>query len=148
MNKRLLISLFIFLLFGAWMISCDKPENETKISEHGDDESHYAGENCMNCHYQEGPGEGWYTMAGSVTGNYQDHTVMAYDALTQELLARVEIDDLGNLFTTESIDYKNGISVVIINESGQVTNVMSTIVNNGQCNLCHDGIFENEIEIF
>lgn len=147
MNKRFLVTLFIFAMFSAWMISCSKAEGETNISTHKEDESHYKGDNCMNCHYQDGAGEGWFSIAGSVYGNYQNHTVLAYDALTQELLASVEIDKLGNLYTTEDVDFKNGIAVHIINSLGDTIRSMSTIVTNGQCNLCHDGTFEEIIEI-
>ena len=77
-----------------------------------------------------------------------DYTVRVFDALTQDQLASVEIDQLGNLFTTAPIDFNNGITVDIINSSGSVVKVMSTIVTNGQCNLCHDGQFEEVIEFF
>ena len=150
MGKRLKVSLLMFFVLGIWMVSCDKQDNETNISSHSEDESHYTGDNCMNCHYQAGPGEGWYSIAGSVFGNYQndDYTVRVFDALTQDQLASVEIDQLGNLFTTAPIDFNNGITVDIINSSGNVVKVMSTIVTNGQCNLCHDGQFEEVIEFF
>lgn len=102
----------------------------------------------MNCHYREGPGEGWFTVAGSVYGNYQDHIVRIYDAESFDLIKSVAIDQLGNLYTTEDVNLKNGITVDIINGNGQVVKVMSTVVTTGQCNLCHDGQFEDLIEIF
>lgn len=150
MGKRLSVSLLMFFVSGIWMVSCDKQDYDTNISRHGEDESHYTGDNCMNCHYQAGPGKGWYSIAGSVFGNYQndDYTVRVFDALTQDTLALVEIDQLGNLFTTAPVNFNNGITVDIINSSDSVVKVMSTVVMNGQCNLCHDGQFEQVIEFF
>ena len=85
-------------------------------------------------------------MAGSVYGNYTNASVNILDAESYDLIKRIEIDELGNLYTTENIDFQNGIRVEINHENG--TNVMSTVVYTGQCNLCHDGQFENLIEIF
>ncbi|MDA8979715.1 hypothetical protein N9G63_01605 [Chitinophagales bacterium] len=148
MSKRVFATYLILFFFFGWMFSCYKPENETNISSSKEDESHKKGENCMNCHYREGPGEGWFSVAGSVYGNYTNASVNILDAESYDLIKRIEIDELGNLYTTENIDFQNGIRVEIINENGQVTNVMSTVVYTGQCNLCHDGQFENLIEIF
>jgi hypothetical protein len=66
-------------------VSCEKEEgeNETKISSYQSDESHHAGENCMNCHRSGGSGEGWFTIAGTVYGGdrttpYPQATVLLY----------------------------------------------------------------------
>lgn len=139
MNKRLLSSFLVFGCFMIWMLACEK-ENISNVSAHQSERSHYVGENCMNCHYQAGPGDGWFSVAGSVYGNYENHTVRITDALTQEVLVEVEIDQLGNLHTTEAIDFSNGITIVITDEDDPTAppRVMSSIVNNGQCNLCHN----------
>lgn len=148
MTKRIVATYVCLFIFFGWMVSCYIPENNTNISSSRENESHYIGENCMNCHYREGPGEGWFTVAGSVYGNYRDHIVRIYDAESFDLIKSVAIDQLGNLYTTEALDLKNGIRVDIINGNGQVTNAMSTVVHTGQCNLCHDGQFEDVIKIF
>lgn len=147
MNKRLVATLSFLSIMTLWMFSCEKMENDKNISSHSEDESHNAGQNCMNCHYQVGPGEGWFSLAGSVYGNYQDHSVRVYDALNQDLLAIVEVDQLGNFYTTESIDFSNGTTIDIIDEQGQVIAAMGTVVKTGQCNLCHDDSFQAKIVI-
>jgi len=147
MNKRVIIALVFFSFMTFWLIACSKSKNYIKISEHGQGRSHNTGQNCMNCHYQEGPGAGWYSLAGSVSGNYQNHSIRVFDALSQDLLATVEVDLLGNFYTTESINFSNGTTVDIVDGQGQVIKAMSTIVTNGQCNLCHNNNFQDEIII-
>lgn len=135
----------LFCSLAFWMFSCEKSKNDRNISTHSEDKSHETGNNCMNCHYQEGPGEGWYSLAGSVSGSYIDHSIRVFDAQTQNLLATVEVDRLGNFYTTESIDFSNGTTIDIVNSQGQVVKVMSTVVQTGQCNLCHNNSFEPKI---
>lgn len=147
MNKRLTVSLGFLCILTFWMISCSKSTNNRKISSHGEADSHNKGQNCMNCHYQEGPGEGWFTVSGSVSGAYTDHSVRVSDAVTQELLVVVEVDQLGNFYTTEGVNFSNGTTVDIIDGQGQVIQDMITIVTNGQCNLCHNKNFQEEIII-
>lgn len=147
MYKRIITALCFFCTLTFWMISCSKSENDSNISKHNDDKSHNQGQNCMNCHYQEGPGEGWFSVAGSISGAYQDHSIRVFDALSQDLLATVEVDRLGNFYTTESVNFSNGTTIDIIDGQGQVVKAMSTIVNNGQCNLCHNNSFQDEIII-
>ncbi len=139
MLKRVFSTLILFSFFTVWMISCEK-ENDSNISFHNSDESHNTGDNCMNCHYQAGPGDGWFSVAGSVYGDYENHSVRVFDAKTQELLAKIEIDQLGNLYTSEEIDFSNGITIGIINEDdpNEAPRVMGSVVETAQCNLCHN----------
>lgn len=125
--------------------SCEKEENEneTKISSYGSSESHRAGENCMTCHKSGGSGEGWFTIAGTIyddtkISTYPNATVRFYSGPdgTGDLEAIVEVDQLGNFYTTEPIDFGSGIYVLV--QGDQLTNNMNSKVNNGQCNSCHD----------
>jgi hypothetical protein len=141
--SRLLL-IFSCFIIALTLVRCDKwvqPENDTKISSHGDDESvdgdhKFNGQNCMNCHYTEGRGEGWFTLAGTVTGNNDVGIVNVYEDFTQAPIKTIEVDAEGNFYTTETIDFTNGLNVSIVDDNGN-QQAMSAKVFNGQCNLCH-----------
>lgn len=130
--------------------ACEKEgENETKISAHGETESHNKGQNCMNCHKQGGEGEGWFNAAGTVynssfTATYPNATVRLYTGPggTGTLKHIIEVDAKGNFFTTESIDFSAGLYPSV--EGNTATNYMSTPTVSGQCNSCH-GVSTNRI---
>ena len=124
--------------------SCEKEEgeNETMISSYHSDESHKAGVNCMECHVSGGPGEGWFTVAGTVYESdrgtpYPNATIRFYTGPegTGELKAILEGDQLGNFYTTEQIDFSNGLFVTV--EGTSQTNAMHMELSNGACNQCH-----------
>lgn len=141
--SRLLI-VFACLTVALVFVRCDKwikPENETQISSHGDDESidddhMFNGQNCMNCHYTEGRGEGWFTLAGTTTDNNSTGLVRLYDGVNPGTVATIEVDAAGNFYTTETIDFTTGLYVSITNDAG-VEKFMSAKIYTGQCNLCH-----------
>ena len=139
---RLLLALLAAgsLLFTA----CEKEEgeNETRISTYLSDESHHNGDNCMNCHHNGGSGEGWFTLAGSVyhedlSTPYPNATIRLYTGQmgTGNLVATVEVDQKGNFYTTEHIDFGNGLYVMAEGET--VSRSMGTLLTSGQCNQCH-----------
>jgi hypothetical protein len=136
------ITVIIFILVAIHSCEDDEHENETVISSYGSDESHRAGENCMTCHRSGGSGEGWFTVAGTVydetkTSTFANATVRFYTGPdgTGDLEARVEVDQLGNFYTTEAIDFGSGLYVLV--EGNELTNPMISKVNDGQCNSCH-----------
>ena len=115
-----------------------RPDNEQSASTWGDDESHYFGNNCMDCHYTEGRGEGWFTVAGSASGSNHGATVEITSGPqgTGDLIRSVEIDALGNFYTTQSTDFKEGVYVGLRSPNGNIE-YMDGYILNGQCNLCH-----------
>jgi hypothetical protein len=128
------------LLFTA----CEKEEgeNETRISSYHSDESHHTGENCMNCHSSGGPGEGWFTIAGTVYAEdqstpYPNATIRLYTGSGESgsLKATVEVDQKGNFYTTENIDFGDGLYAVSEGETS--TKNMGTLLTTGKCNQCH-----------
>lgn len=139
-----LLFVFVFAALGLTLVRCDKwvkPENETQISTHGDDESvdddhQFNGLNCMNCHYTEGRGEGWFTVAGTVQGSFDTGYAKIYTDFTQPPIMTVEIDAMGNFYTTEDIDFSNGLNVSIVKSSG-LEYQMNDKIYTGQCSLCH-----------
>ena len=96
----------------------------------------------MTCHKSGGGGEGWFTVAGTVyddtkTAIYPNATVRFYSGPdgTGNLEATVEVDQLGNFYTTESIDFGSGLYVLV--QGNELTNYMNSSVNDGKCNSCH-----------
>lgn len=140
-------TIFFNFLVGLFLFSCEKPENETQISKNGQSRSHYTGRNCVTCHYTEGSGEGWFTVAGSIGGNYHDGKVVLYpNGFENPPIKEIEIDDLGNIFTTEDVDFSVGMNVAIVNSNGDSLK-MPQELHVGQCNLCH-GKTQNLLEMY
>jgi mono/diheme cytochrome c family protein len=130
---------------GLLASSCeDKKEGkctETKISQHGESESHNAGANCMNCHANGGEGEGCFNVAGTV-----------YDTLLSSTLSNVVIklytepngagtlkytinaDANGNFYTTENMA-ASGLYPAIVGPTQ--TQYMGSSASTGSCNSCH-----------
>ncbi len=136
----------LILALGA----CQKfapPDPSFQQSAHGDDESHYNGRNCMDCHYSAGYGEGWFSLAGSVYGQKNQSKIHLYnsDDLVNPIL-NLEVDDRGNVFTTQEIDFSSGLRVSVENSAGKVE-WMDEPIFSGQCNLCHGTGIEERITL-
>lgn len=163
-RMKLPINIAIALCFGCIFLtmisSCKKfPDinNETNISEFGDDESHYNGRNCMDCHSQYGEGDGWFTLAGTVEGNAGNSLIELYRDKSSPYFMAIEVDGEGNFFTTEPIDFgSNGILVGIRtgtkfewmeqDEDEDHQDVGSDgEIYYGSCNTCH-GVSVDQIE--
>tara|TARA_B110000305_G_C19192956_1_gene517480 strand:- start:248 stop:685 length:438 start_codon:yes stop_codon:yes gene_type:complete len=141
--------LFVFMSLVMFIVACQKfeiQELETLISTHDEDESHHYGENCMNCHYSAGRSEGVFTVGGSVSGNFKNATMEFYKDGIVKAVHKVEVDKLGNAYTTEDIDFSEGLSVGVRNRNGKIE-FMDDKIFNGQCNLCHGTKIEEVIEI-
>ncbi len=110
--------------------------NDDTNSTFSEDESHEFGENCMNCHYSAGKGEGWFTLAGSVSGNTDNAVIELYNNFGESPVKTIEVDTKGNFYTTDAIDFTNGYNVAIKNSAGEMT-YMGGRIEVGQCNLCH-----------
>ncbi len=123
--------------------SCEKEgKNEKKISMHGGDESHNMGQNCMECHKSGGDGEGWFNVAGTV----YDSTLLSTLANTTiklyteadgggQLKYTIEGDKKGNYYTTEDVNFGDGLFPSVQGPTG--TKYMSTSVKTGECYSCH-----------
>lgn len=148
MNKK---KVFIILMLCAFVVACEKfrpSDPATSISRLGGTKSHNNGQNCMNCHYQGGGGPGWFTLAGSVFGNFEGATIELYsDFTTTELVKVIQVDALGNAYTTEPINYTADGLVVGVRDANGDINFMGDKLFHGQCNLCHGTVIEPRIEI-
>jgi cytochrome c553 len=150
MKFKTLTTALIFFVFFT-LLSCDKEGgSESKISSNNKSESHKNGENCMNCHKNGGDGEGWFYVAGSIyTMNQQfaspNGKVKIYSGPdgSGTLMATIEVDALGNFYTTESVSFSGGV-YTSVQSSGGTEKFMDSKITTGACNSCH-GISEDKI---
>ncbi len=147
-----IISFGIIFLLIFIFTSCEKDESgedRTMTSQHNDDESHKNGQDCMRCHKSGGDGEGWFVAAGSVYNStkqtpYPNATVKLYTEAngTGTLVGSIEVDGKGNFYTTENIDFGNGLFVAVIGTDGK-SKTMNTQITTGACNSCHGNSTDN-----
>lgn len=146
MKRRSLIVFMVLVVSVISFQSCeqddDEHENETKISTYNSTESHMEGQNCMNCHESGGSGEGWFTAAGTVydsskNSTFPNATVKLFTGPngTGDLKLTIEVDSYGNFYTTENIDFGDGLYTSV--EGNAVTKHMNSSITSGKCNSCH-----------
>ena len=125
------------------IVACNKENNNrTNISKHYQSRSHHQGRNCMSCHRSGGEGEGWFTAAGTLydslqSSAYPNATVKLYTGpnASGTLKSTIEVDNLGNFYTTEAIDFGTGLYASV--EGSNLTMNMPSSITTGQCNSCH-----------
>lgn len=156
MKKEINFTLAV-LFITITMLSCSKSNHyedaeETNISATGSNRSHNMGQNCMNCHYGGGQGEGVFKVAGTVyneaqTATFPNTTIKLYTGPdgTGTLKHVIYVDGKGNFYTTESIDFSAALYPAVIN--GANINYMGSSVSTGQCNSCHNGSSTDRIWI-
>jgi len=140
-NAKALLALPLLIM--VVLLSCEKENgNETKISTYNSSDSHNTGQNCMNCHTSGGEGEGVFEVAGTVydsqkTNTYPNATVRLYSGPdgTGDLIATIQVDQLGNFYSTEGINFGSGLFVSVQGETQ--TRYMPTSLTTGACNSCH-----------
>lgn len=145
MNMKMLIWLTAVASMLILFSSCESEDdegNEEMVSNYDGTESHKMGQNCMSCHRSGGEGEGWFSVAGTVydsekTAIYPNATIKMYDTPNETgvLIGTIEVDGLGNFYTTNNIDYGNGLYVSVSGDTS--TEFMINPVTSGQCNSCH-----------
>ena len=142
MKNQIVIFLFS-LLFVLGACEKEEGENEYMVSENFSDESHNTGQNCMECHFAGGSGEGWFTVAGSVYDGELDQPIAngVIELSTEpqsngSIIATIEIDEKGNFYTTEAINITGGLYATVESQKGSKA-YMITEVTNGSCNSCH-----------
>jgi hypothetical protein len=98
----------------------------------------------MTCHKSGGEGEGLFEVAGTVyesnrTTTFPNATVRFYSGPngTGDLKYTIQVDALGNFYTTEGISFGSGLYVSV--EGNQGTNYMPSSLSIGACNSCHGG---------
>lgn len=127
------------------------------ISAHGSMAGSSMKDNCMDCH-QTGATQGGFIVAGTVfrldstTRNpnctIELHTQPDTSHLQDSIIATIEVDGVGNFYTTHPIDLTQGFYPSVTSASGLDSMRMKTITTIGSCNSCHGtrikgGIFIN-----
>lgn len=134
----------VFLLLLPIWFGCEESEsgNEVNISTYNSAESHNTGKNCMDCHRNGGEGAGWFTFAGTVyktdlQNTYPNTTVLLYSAANGggDVIKSIAVDARGNFYTTETINWGNGLYVGI--QSQNETRYMEQQLGSGACSMCH-----------
>jgi hypothetical protein len=149
--KQKSVTLFAFLIMLATMQSCTENEyGSITDSKSGSSESHNMGQNCMNCHKPGGGEAPAWKVAGTVynealTATNSNATVKLYTGPNQTgtLKYTIEVDAKGNFYTTSAIDFTGGLYPSV---TGAIsTYSMSTPIESGACNSCHNGVIRSKI---
>jgi len=152
--------LFFSLIIISFLVACakkdvttvDPPEyvdTTTLISFYNGKLSHNTGKDCQKCHQKGGNGKAWFSVSGTVYDSLMQHvfpnaTIRIYDGLdsSSPLVARIAVDSLGNFYSTQKIDFKNGMHVEVAGKKS-ITK-MGSLIRSASCNRCH-GITANRI---
>jgi len=144
----LLLPVFITLFLAACGDENEDEDDDTYTSINGGQSSHNTGQNCLRCH--NAGGEPVFTVAGTVYQK-QDLTSPLPNVKIEfhsgpnasgNLIHTIEVDALGNFYTTNAISWGSGLYVSV---TGTTTTSMSFTITEGQCGRCH-GV--NETVVF
>jgi hypothetical protein len=126
----------------------DSSLNVEMKSKKGTGSSHLTGSQCMQCHQPKGDAPGIFTAAGTITDKTGKVMPGAIVQLTSEDTAKVagggtlhtqiEVDDLGNFYTTEKLPFPDpgAVPSVISPNTGKVVSMVYLSLS-GACNFCH-----------
>lgn len=149
--KQKTITLFALMLMLTTMQSCTENEyGSITDSKSGSTESHNMGQNCMNCHKPGGGEAPAWKVAGTVynealTTTNSNATVKLYTGPneTGTLKYTIQVDAKGNFYTTSAIDFTGGLYPSVTGATS--TYSMSTPIETGACNSCHNGVIKSKI---
>ncbi len=146
MKLTYLLAAALTLSSAICMLSCRREgRNTVAISQNNDRRSHNNGALCQNCHKKggDGAGAGWFVVAGSgflpdlITPNANGRIVLYKGQNgTGQAVATIPVDALGNFYSTESIDFANGLYPAFEGAGGTVK-YMGQVTRVGSCNGCH-----------
>ncbi len=147
MNVKSKIVGFALCAFACFVIYSCTHVSGTYISAHGSRAGSSMKSNCMGCH-QTGATEGGFIVAGTVfgrdttsrdpNGNVYLFNVPNGVLGRDSVIAMIEVDGVGNFYTTHPIDLSGGVYPAAISPSGTDTlHHMQAITTNGACNSCH-----------
>ena len=148
--KPLLVAIMLSSLF-ACSDDMGGDDDVMKVSKNDSFDSHNAGQTCQDCHRNGGNGSGIFTVAGTVyqMNNldqvYPNTTIHLYTQPNGQgsLVTSIEVDANGNFYTTADINWGAGLYTAVTSVMG--TNYMSSSVDRGDCNSCHDNVTESRI---
>lgn len=148
-NRQYFVFAIIACVVLLWQCShAEQLRKHGKESEHGSDESHNFGQNCMTCHNQGGNEAvregGWWNIAGSVmndeTGRpLTDGFVELWSGPDRSgtLYYTLEIDANGNFYSEKIIGYNGKCYPAVVNRLTGESESMDDPFYSGGCNQCH-----------
>ncbi len=111
-------------------------------STHGSVHSHNEGENCMSCHHPDTEAPCWEIGGtafhpGGVT-TLPNATLLLFSGPLGQgtLLDSIDFDGLGNVYTSEAVQFGIGIFPAVLTPAGD-TAFMNQSIRDGACNRCH-----------
>ena len=138
------IKQILILVISIVAYNCDLNNNNSNIimSTYGDNESHRAGEKCMECHKIGGDAGIVFSIAGTV---YHTNSDLVFPNTSVNLFTEMdlldipmeifEVDGKGNFYSNIPIDWQNGLFTSV--SSGSQINIMNSTIFDGSCNHCH-----------
>lgn len=145
--RKTYFTIFILIALVTIFSQCAK---KSKTSQHGSAKSHYLASDCMSCHNGDKAKE-VFTVAGSVlnesrTAKQNNATIKLYTKIkaTGKLVATLYSDEMGNFYTTQKIDFSQGLFVTLLGTPGvpEDTKHMDKPLFTGNCNSCHGPVGE------
>jgi hypothetical protein len=152
MRKVYLVVLILAVSVGILFVAC---KQSYKASQHGEAKSHKQGTLCMSCHTPGGSAKDVYLAAGTVYDEVrlkpQGKAVIKFYTEPKaqgKLVATLKADELGNFYTTEKLDFSQGLYPTLIGTPEAKENIkhMNRKVFRADCNWCH-GIGEESLGI-
>jgi len=155
-RKKALRGLVLSAFVCIGIYSCTHVSG-TYISQHGSREGSSMKDNCMDCH-KNGATEGGFIVGGTVfkedkttrnpNGNvYLFATPPNTTDGKDSIIATIEVDGVGNFYTTHPIDLSNGVYPAVQSPAGDTIVRMQALTSNGACNSCHDGRTQDKIHV-
>jgi hypothetical protein len=147
-RKHLVLVVISLIVIFSQCSHAEQLRKHGKESEHGSDESHNFGQNCMSCHNQGGNEAvregGWWTVAGSVANDETDQPLTdGYVELWSQpnrrgtLYYTLEIDAKGNFYSEKIIDFNGKCFPTVVNRATGGFESMEDPYYSGGCNRCH-----------
>lgn len=136
------------VVFGLLAIGCGGEPEPTQsirsVSQTGGTLSHKAHESCVSCHRPGGGTKEWFTAAGTVLwegGTVQREGKVELNTAENgagTMLASLEIDALGNFYTTEPLPLPDTelFPGILRSQTGKMV-WMPFSTSSGSCNFCH-----------
>ena len=147
MNRRRTLKGLALSAFACIAIYSCTHVSGSYISSHGSRAGSSMKDNCMNCH-QTGATYGGFIVAGTVVkeggstrnpnGTVYLFTVPNGVLGKDSVIATIEVDGVGNFYTTHPIDLSKGFYPAVNNASGDDSvHHMQSETTIGSCNSCH-----------
>lgn len=142
---------YLWLFIPLMMFQCshyDELQRNGNESTAGSSESHHFGEDCMNCHHDNGSEAvregGWWNIAGSVylpdkSGPKTDAKIELWSQQNRSgtLYYTLDVDALGNFYTEKIVNFNGTCFPVVVDLATGEYEDMHQAFHSGGCSSCH-----------